>query len=190
MKRLLAAALLASRCATQRAARQRLHSRQLRRPEAGGGRWIGASRTACARAVPVVVRAVPVMVRAAVRRRAAAAARPSANFDFYVLALSWSPSLLRHGRTRPLARAMRAGRQSRLRHAWAVAAIPERLSQPLPAAIRILPYSALSGLGDLYPDPGLARHEWRQHGLCSGKSPSGYFADVRTARDAIAVPPR
>ena len=51
-----------------------------------------------------------------------------------------------------------------------------------------LPYSVISGLNGLYPDEGLARHEWRQHGLCSGKPPSGYFADVRTARDAVAIP--
>lgn len=41
----------------------------------------------------------------------------------------------------------------------------------------------------LYPDEGLARHEWRMHGTCSGKSPTDYFADVRRAREAIVIPP-
>jgi ribonuclease T2 len=52
-----------------------------------------------------------------------------------------------------------------------------------------LPYSVVVGLRGLYPDDGLARHEWRAHGACSGKSPTAYFADVRAARDAVAVPP-
>jgi ribonuclease T2 len=47
---------------------------------------------------------------------------------------------------------------------------------------------ALQTLGDLYPDEGLARHEWSKHGTCSGKSPTDYFADVRRARDGISIP--
>ncbi|MBV9704066.1 MAG: ribonuclease T [Methylobacteriaceae bacterium] len=40
----------------------------------------------------------------------------------------------------------------------------------------------------LYPDDGLARHEWRVHGTCTGKSPTDYFADVGQARQAIVIP--
>ncbi len=48
---------------------------------------------------------------------------------------------------------------------------------------------ALQSAKGLYPDEGLARYEWRKHGNCSGKSPTGYFADVRRARDAVTIPP-
>ncbi len=47
---------------------------------------------------------------------------------------------------------------------------------------------ALQAAAGLYPDEGLARYEWRKHGVCSGKSPTDYFNDVRRARDAIVIP--
>ena len=105
MKRLLAAALLVL-AALPGARRQRLHPRQLRRPEAGGGRWIGASRTAFARAVPIVVgpsRSWFAPSRSGVAPRGGGGGAPSADFDFYVLALSWSPSFCatRRRRARP-----------------------------------------------------------------------------------------
>ena len=42
----------------------------------------------------------------------------------------------------------------------------------------------------VFPDEGLARHEWRRHGACSGKSPGEYFRDARRARDAVRIPER
>ena len=42
----------------------------------------------------------------------------------------------------------------------------------------------------MFPDEGLARHEWRRHGTCSGKSPAEYFRDVRAARDGVRIPER
>ena len=47
---------------------------------------------------------------------------------------------------------------------------------------------ALQTTQGLYPNEGLARHEWQKHGTCSGKSPTDYFADVRRARDSIVIP--
>jgi ribonuclease T2 len=47
---------------------------------------------------------------------------------------------------------------------------------------------ALEAAKGLFPTEGLARHEWRRHGSCSGKSPQEYFADVRRARAAITIP--
>ena len=42
----------------------------------------------------------------------------------------------------------------------------------------------------MFPDLGLARHEWRRHGTCSGESPAAYFRDARRARDRVRVPER
>jgi ribonuclease T2 len=40
----------------------------------------------------------------------------------------------------------------------------------------------------VFPEEGLARHEWRVHGTCSGLSPADYFRAVRQARDRVRVP--
>jgi ribonuclease T2 len=112
---------------------------------------------------------------------------PSGDFDFYVLALSWSPAFCATGGSeRSPAQCAPGANPGFVTHGlWPQyqSGYPSRCGGD-----GFLPYSVLSSLGDLYPDQGLARHEWRQHGLCSGKSPSGYFADVRAARDAIAIP--
>ena len=47
---------------------------------------------------------------------------------------------------------------------------------------------ALDQVKGLFPDEGLARYEWGKHGTCSGKSPQGYFADVRRAAEMINIP--
>ena len=110
-------------------------------------------------------------------------------FDYYLLSLSWSPSFCANG-----------GAQ-RSRFQCAPGAHPGFVVHGLwPQSARgyspscngsaFLPFSVVTSLRDLYPDDGLARHEWRAHGACSGKSPTGYFADVRAARDAVAIPPQ
>jgi len=47
---------------------------------------------------------------------------------------------------------------------------------------------ALDDAAGVFPSRALARYQWRKHGTCSGASPSGYFADVRRARDAVRIP--
>ena len=109
-------------------------------------------------------------------------------FDFYVLALSWSPSFCAGGG----ATRSRAQCASGANPGFVVHGLWPQYAYGYPSRCRgngFLPFSVLSGLNGLYPDEGLARHEWRQHGLCSGKPPSGYFADVRAARDAVTIPP-
>jgi ribonuclease T2 len=40
-----------------------------------------------------------------------------------------------------------------------------------------------------FPSESLIQHEWATHGTCSGLSQVDYFAAVRKARDAVAIPP-
>jgi ribonuclease T2 len=108
-------------------------------------------------------------------------------FDFYVLALSWSPSFCAGGG----ATRSRAQCASGANPGFVVHGLWPQYAYGYPSRCRgndFLPYSILSGLNGLYPDEGLARHEWRQHGLCSGKPPLSYFADVRAARDSVTIP--
>lgn len=110
------------------------------------------------------------------------------DFDFYVLALSWSPSFCETtGARRGSAQCAPGAHPGFVVHGlW-----PQN-DDGYPSQCPgdpSLPYSVLSRLSDLYADSGLARHEWRQHGLCSAKTPAGYFADVRAARNSVVVPP-
>jgi ribonuclease T2 len=106
-------------------------------------------------------------------------------FDFYVLALSWSPGFCaRDQRGSPQCDAGR-------RLGFVVHGLWPQYERGYPsncAADRGAPRSAIEQTGDLYPDPGLARHEWRTHGTCSGLSPSAYFGAVARARAMVTIP--
>jgi ribonuclease T2 len=118
-------------------------------------------------------------------RRGASAA--SGDFDFYVLALSWSPSFCADG----AAERSRGQCAPGANPGFVVHGLWPQYVYGYPSQCDgngFLPFSVVAGLNGLYPDEGLARHEWRQHGVCSGKDPAGYFADVRAARDSVTIP--
>jgi ribonuclease T2 len=111
----------------------------------------------------------------------------SGDFDFYVLSLSWSPSFCADGG------ASRSRNQcaSGANPGFVVHGLWPQYANGYPSDCRgntFLPYPVLNSINGLYPDIGLAKHEWRTHGVCSGKTPQGYFTDVATARDSITVP--
>lgn len=112
------------------------------------------------------------------------------DFDFYVLALSWSPGFCELDGDRSRNReqcAEGAGLRFVVHGLW-----PQR-ERGYPTecgpAGRTPSRIALGQAEGLFPTEGLARYEWRKHGTCSGSSPSEYFADVRRAREKIVVPP-
>ncbi len=111
------------------------------------------------------------------------------NFDFYVLALSWSPGFCE------TEAGARAGSQCEpgANLGFVVHGLWPQYEHGYPTdcgpAARFPSRMALEAAQGLYPSIGLARHEWLKHGTCSGKSPTDYFADVRHARDAIVIPP-
>ena len=109
-------------------------------------------------------------------------------FDFYVLSLSWSPGFCATGGSEK-GRAQcepGAGKNFVVHGLWPQ--YEQGFPQDCGPAGRMPSRVALDAARDVYPDERLARYEWRKHGVCSGKSPSDYFADVRRARDTIAVP--
>ena len=112
------------------------------------------------------------------------------DFDFYVLSLSWSPSWCaandRDGSTaqcdgrRPY-RFIAHGLWPQNERGW-----PEYCSSREPERV---PQSLASGYHDIIPSAGLAGHEWRKHGSCSGLSQRIYFETLRAAYDKIKLPP-
>jgi ribonuclease T2 len=117
------------------------------------------------------------------------AARAAGDFDFYVLALSWSPGFCRtpgavraRGQCDP-----GAGLGFVVHGLW-----PQNehgYPQDCLFGARTPSRIALQAAAGLYPSEGLERYEWRRHGVCAGKSPTDYFTDVRRAHDAIVIPP-
>lgn len=107
-------------------------------------------------------------------------------FDFYVLALSWSPGYCEiSGRKSQQCRAG-AGLDFVVHGLW-----PQR-DQGYPSFCepggRFVPTAVLTEARGLFPSDNLALYQWRKHGSCSGESPSGYFAAVRRARERIRIP--
>lgn len=114
---------------------------------------------------------------------------PPGTFDFYVLALSWSPGFCalegdRKNRSQCAAGSGTGftvhGLWPQFEQGWPVSCEPAAAT---PSRI------ALEQARGLFPEEGLARHQWRRHGSCSGLSPTDYFRVTRQAKERIAIPP-
>ena len=112
---------------------------------------------------------------------------PAGQFDFYVLALSWSPGFCEANGNRDRDQCETG---SGLR--FVVHGLWPQSDQGYPSFCepgrRPVPRPALQDARDLFPTEGLARYQWRKHGSCSGMSPSAYFSAVRRARALVHVP--
>ena len=109
----------------------------------------------------------------------------SGSFDFYVLALSWSPGFCDrveggHDQCEP-----GKGLGFVVHGLWPQHERGYPADCPGPRSPSNV---ALERAEGLYPDMRLARYEWRKHGTCTGRSPSDYFADVARARAAVTIP--
>lgn len=135
------------------------------------------------------VLAVAILLCLAQAAAAAGARNRAGDFDFYVLALSWSPTYC-------LAAGDRAGRDQcaeGARHGFIVhglwpqheagypAYCPTRQPERVPAELG-------RRLIDIVPSMGLIGHMWRKHGSCSGLAQAEYLDLVRRAHARIAIP--
>jgi len=110
-------------------------------------------------------------------------------FDFYVLALSWSPSFCEAAGERgtPPQQQCAARPYSFVVHGlWPQyeKGFPEFCQVPAPRLDR----NIVSSMLDLMPAPRLIFHEWDKHGTCSGLNPRAYFETVRKARALVKIP--
>jgi ribonuclease T2 len=110
-------------------------------------------------------------------------------FDFYVLALSWSPSYC-------LAEGANANQQQCAEDrdfGFVVHGLWPQFENGYPKFCPSRePDRVPSHLGrnviDIVPSMGLIGHQWRKHGSCSGLSQKDYFKVLRAARDRVTVP--
>jgi ribonuclease T2 len=112
-------------------------------------------------------------------------------FDFYVLALSWSPSYCEAARERTPARTDEQQCGGRP-FSFVVHGLWPQYEQGFPSFCQVpaprLDRHIVSGALDLMPSPRLIFHEWDRHGTCSGLSPRAYFETVRKARAVVKIP--
>ncbi|WP_043332466.1 ribonuclease T2 family protein [Methylosinus sp. LW4] len=111
----------------------------------------------------------------------------SGGFDFYVLTLSWSPAFCESGGGREY----RAQCEPGLGKGFVTHGLWPQYEHGFPSecdGAATPSRMALEHVAGVYPDEGLARHEWRKHGRCSGKSPTDYFLDVRRATESVTIP--
>ncbi len=113
-------------------------------------------------------------------------------FDFYVLALSWSPSYCEAAHERG-----GLGKSQQIQcggrpYSFVVHGLwpqydrgsPNYCQQPAPR----LDGRIVSSMLDLMPAPGLIFSQWDKHGTCSGLQPRAFFETVRKARASVKIP--
>jgi ribonuclease T2 len=113
-------------------------------------------------------------------------------FDYYLLALSWSPTFCADvgdqrrdpqcsPRGRPYAFVLH-GLWPQYERGWPQDCnSPDRGYVPRPVASRML---------DIMPSERLVFHEYRKHGTCSGLGVDGYFKMARELYEKVKIPPR
>lgn len=108
-------------------------------------------------------------------------------FDFYVLALTWSPAFCQSEGGR------RESEQCGLRaqDAFVVHGLWPQFDRGFPTECgfgRNPSRADIDKAMKVFPDEGLARYEWRKHGTCAGGGPGDYFEEVAAARDKVSIP--
>ncbi len=111
-------------------------------------------------------------------------------FDYYALALSWSPTYCGEpdmARFEP----RQCGRDRN--YAFVVHGLwpqyergyPQDCASTMP---RSVPTPLVNAQLDLMPSPKLVQHEWEDHGRCTGLDQGKYFAALRQMRGKLVIP--
>lgn len=115
----------------------------------------------------------------------------SADYDFFVLSLSWSPSYCEIEGANANRQQCGSGR----RHGFVVHGLwpqrengwPEFCNSSEPERV---PNELVAQTIDIMPSAGLIGHQWRKHGSCSGLNQRDYFQTVRNAWGRVNIPDR
>lgn len=107
--------------------------------------------------------------------------------DYYVLALSWLPSWC------ALTGDAQGADQCDTQAGWVVHGLwPQHADGGWPeycdSTARDPSRAQTAAMADIMGDGGLAWHQWKKHGRCSGLSAGAYFAATRQAFGQLALP--
>jgi ribonuclease T2 len=104
-------------------------------------------------------------------------------FDYYVLALSWSPEFCHSHPDKP---ECQSGH-----HGFVVHGLWPQYEEGYPEHCSTAAgLSNPSEMADIMPDAWLVNHEWLTHGTCSGLDAENYFQLLRRAFTSIKIPER
>lgn len=124
----------------------------------------------------------------ALPRAALAEGETAGQFDYWVMALSWSPSWCAvegDARDSPQCAAERD-------HGWILHGLWPQYQRGWPSycpTSRAAPSrGATAAMADIMGTSGLAWHQWKKHGTCSGLSAADYYALSRELYGRIARP--
>jgi ribonuclease T2 len=119
---------------------------------------------------------------------AAAKGEKAGEFDYYVVALSWSPNwcaLEGDARNSPQCDASED-------HGWILHGLWPQFNRGYPSFCRTsyrMPSKSMTrDMSDIMGTGGLAWHQWRKHGVCTGLSPEDYYALSREVYARINRP--
>ena len=102
-------------------------------------------------------------------------------FDYYAVALSWSPSFCAtHRDPNQCGR----GLGFVLHGLW-----PQyEKGYPQKCSTERLPNDVRNSYAAIFPSPTLIGHEWNEHGTCSGLDPAAYFKLSASLKDRLVIP--
>lgn len=110
------------------------------------------------------------------------------DFDFYVLALTWTPGFCATADNPDPSQCKLAGAGYLVHGLWPEyeTGYPDYCPSSFP---RGLSNRTLAAIRDVMPSAGLAHYEWRKHGLCTGLDDARYFGLLVKAAQSVKVPP-
>jgi ribonuclease T2 len=126
---------------------------------------------------------------AALASPAGAEGERAGDFDYYVMALTWSPNWC------ALTGDDRGDDQCHPRHdhSFTLHGLWPQFEEGWPSYCRTVARdpsrSETAAMADIMGSGDLAWHQWKKHGRCSGLSSADYFALSRRAYAAVTIPP-
>jgi ribonuclease T2 len=140
---------------------------------------------------PAVVLMIATMLclgtTALARKHKKAGSAGPANFDYYLLALSWAPNYCADHPTDKSPECRTGNHTAFVLHGlWPSAnsgAQPLSCKPPSPVSSSVVRHML-----EYFPSKGLIQHEWEKHGTCSGLSAQDYFARAEQAYKAVKIP--
>jgi ribonuclease T2 len=113
-------------------------------------------------------------------------------FDFYVLALSWSPSFCESSRERNQGRSPLQQCAGGRPYSFVVHGLWPQHERGFPRDCQVpaprLPRSIVDTMLDIMPSPRLVFNQWDRHGTCSGLNGQQYFDTLRKAHETVRIP--